>query len=61
VLFRSKYPVRYGDGMYTTGEFIRVERRDLLTFLAEVAKKNGRLTEQHYYIESRYFELEVPK
>ena len=56
----DKYPVEYGDGMYTRGEFIRIGAKDLLAFLQQVKSRAGRLTARHYYFKSRYFVLALP-
>ena len=51
----DKYPVEYGDGMYTRGEFIRIDRKGFEAFLAEVRKRRLRLGTRRYYFDSRYY------
>jgi hypothetical protein len=58
--FWDAYPVLYGDGMYTRGEFIRIDKTSLQKFLEQVRQKGGKLTETKYFFESRYFILELP-
>lgn len=53
----DKYPVEYGDGMYTRGEFIRTDRAGLADFLEEVRKRGLRIKVHVYYFRSRYFVL----
>jgi hypothetical protein len=55
--FWDIYPVYYGDGMYTRGEFISVEKNHLLSFLQQLTEKNKTLIEHPYFFSSRYFEL----
>ncbi len=59
--FWDVYPVFYGDGMYTRGEFIQIGKSELLNFLLQVKAKRGRITENRYYFRSRYFVLELEK
>lgn len=58
--FWDKYPVIYGDGMYTRGEFIEIDKDNALPFLKTVREKSGKLKEFRYYFRSRYFILELP-
>jgi len=51
------YPVTYGDGMYTQGEFIQVTAKQFPAFLATVRVKGDSLTEHQYFFRSRYFKL----
>ena len=54
------YPVFYGDGMYTRGEFIIIRKSGLAPFLKQITDKGGALTEHAYYFHSRYYELVLP-
>lgn len=54
------YPVFYGDGMYTRGEFIEIDGGSLSSFLGQVREKRGSIAQQTYYFRSRYFVLELP-
>ncbi len=56
----ESYPVFYGDGRYTRGEFIRISKADLLRFLRQVYKRGGIIKEEGYFIRSRYFVLKIP-
>jgi HEAT repeat protein len=53
------YPVVYGDGMYTRGEFITLTPAQLPTFLATLREKGGSLTRHTYYFQSGYYELKL--
>ena len=53
----DKYAIEYGDGMYTQGEFIRIDKGNLREFLRAVQARNGRLGVLAYYFRSRYFTL----
>ena len=53
----DKYPIEFGDGMYTRGEFIRIDKGNLREFLRAVQARNGRLGVLAYYFRSRYFTL----
>jgi hypothetical protein len=55
--FWDTYPVYYGDGMYTTGEFINVNKDNMLSFLQRLTEDNRSLKEHYYFFGSRYFEL----
>ncbi|MFO7958215.1 MAG: hypothetical protein R6X33_14105 [Candidatus Brocadiia bacterium] len=57
----GKYPVQYGDGMYTRGEFVHIDAAKLREFLAEVHSRGGSLTDWRYYFRYRYYVLEVPQ
>ena len=59
--FWGRYPVYYGDGMYTQGEFIDVNRADLPGFLKKAGENGGTLTRKEYYFGSGYYELVLPK
>ncbi|MDQ7778877.1 MAG: hypothetical protein RDV41_04105, partial [Planctomycetota bacterium] len=54
------YPVSYGDGMYTRGEFITLDQGNILQFLEKAGEKGGRLTVTFYFFKSRYYELVLP-
>jgi len=55
------YPVEYGDGMYTRGEFVRIDKTNLAAFLEQVRKSKFALKTYRYYFGSRYFILQAPK
>ena len=57
--FWNKYPIRYGDGMYTRGEFIRIDKKNFLAFLDDVQKHKRMLAAQHYFFSARYFTLKT--
>ncbi|MEW6619413.1 MAG: hypothetical protein AB1422_08790 [bacterium] len=59
--FWNIYTVGYGDGMYTRGEFIQINKTSLVDFLEQVKEKDGKITEYKYFFRSRYFVLELPK
>jgi len=59
--FWGRYPVYYGDGMYTQGEFIDVSRADLPGFLKKAGENGGTVTRKEYYFGSGYYELVLPK
>lgn len=59
--FWDTYPVFYGDGMYTHGEFIKVNKTNVLDFLGRVKEKKGNITEYRYFFRARYFVLNLPK
>ncbi|MDD5492018.1 MAG: hypothetical protein PHV60_04985 [bacterium] len=56
----ENYPVSYGDGKYIHGEFIEIAKAELLDFLRQVYKRGGIITEKYYFIQSRYFVLQIP-
>jgi hypothetical protein len=58
--FWGRYPVRYGDGMYTRGEFIEITGPGLLFFLKKVLENRGTIERHDYYFGSRYYELRIP-
>jgi beta-lactamase regulating signal transducer with metallopeptidase domain len=53
----DKYPIEYGDGMYTRGEFIRIDKTNFAAFLDEVRTRDLLLTAHNYFFRSRYFIL----
>jgi hypothetical protein len=55
--FWDRYPVIYGDGMYTRGEFITIEKTQLLEFLTTLSQKKLRLKRHPYFFGSAYYEL----
>jgi len=55
--FWETYPVYYGDGMYTQGEFFYINKTNLLTFMQQLTEKSLSLNQHYYYFNSRYFEL----
>jgi hypothetical protein len=56
--FWDTYPVFYGDGMYTHGEFININKDNMLSFLQRLTENNRSLKEHPYFFSSRYFEIE---
>jgi hypothetical protein len=56
----GQYPVEYGDGMYTRGEFVRIDRTSLATFLEQVRRSKLTLKTYRYYFGSRCFILQTP-
>lgn len=56
-LFWDRFPVRYGDGMYTRGEFIHLGKDELLAFLKLAHGKNKVLDAHSYFFRSEYFFL----
>jgi len=56
--FWDRYPVFYGDGMYTRGEFIIINNDNLLEFLRKVREKGGKIKERPYFFRSMYFVLD---
>lgn len=59
--FWSKYPVYYGDGMYTYGQFIEIDKDNLSAFLKKARQKNCGIKVQKYFFGARYFELVDPQ
>jgi len=55
--FWDRYPVSYGDGMYTDGEFITIEKTQLLEFLTALYHKKLQLKRHPYFFGSAYYEL----
>jgi hypothetical protein len=55
--FWDRYPVSYGDGMYTQGEFITIDKTQLLEFLTTLYQKKLRMKRQPYFFGSAYYEL----
>ncbi len=54
-LFWNKYPVFYGDGMYTHGEYISIKAEDLIGYLSAMNEKGKELKVHTYYFRSRYY------
>ena len=54
------YPVHYGDGMYTRGEFIDIDKSTLADFLQNLLDKKATLKPVNYFFSSRYYALESP-
>ncbi len=57
--FWDHYPVIYGDGMYTQGEFIEITQEQLLDFLRAAYQKGFVLNRRPYYFDSAYYVLEA--
>ena len=55
--FWDRYPVYYGDGMYTDGEFLHVSKKELKDFLLDVRQHKAGLQTVNYFFDSRYYEL----
>jgi hypothetical protein len=55
--FWDKYPIYYGDGMYTNGEFISIDKNNLLLFLKDLTQNRIALKEHSYYFSNKYFEI----
>lgn len=55
--FWDRYPVIYGDGMYTQGEFITIAKTQLLEFLTTLYQKKLQLKRHPYFFGSAYYEL----
>jgi hypothetical protein len=56
----DKYPIEYGDGMYTQGEFIRIGKSNLREFLEAVYARGGHLGVVMNYFHGGYFTLSIP-
>ena len=56
-LFWEQYPVRYGDGMYTDGEFIGLSQKTILSFLKHAHAKRKALRTYNYFFRSCYYVL----
>lgn len=56
-LFWEQYPVRYGDGRYTHGEFIGLNQKTIFGFLKQAHTKRKALRTYNYYFRSRYYVL----
>ena len=59
--FWDTYQVFYGDGMYTQGEFIHINKTELFNFLKKVKGKDMAITQHKYFFRSRYYVLQMPK
>lgn len=55
------YPIYYGDGMYTRGEFIHLQPAQLRAFLLKLQEKDRRLQVHPYFFQLRYYGLKLPK
>ena len=53
----NQYPIQWGDGMYTRGQFIHVDKKDLGGFLARTGTEGYVLERLNYFFESHYFVL----
>ena len=53
------YPVFYGDGMYTNGEFIEITAAQLRDFLLRMREAGGILDTEHYFINGRYYWMKI--
>jgi hypothetical protein len=58
--FWNRYPVYYGDGMYTHGEFLHISGKELKDFLLDLRQHQARLEIVNYFFDSRYFQLVLP-
>lgn len=58
--FWNRYPIRYGDGMYTNGEFITITSDQIRDFLHEVMRSHGSLETVYYFFGSHYYQLHLP-
>jgi hypothetical protein len=59
-LFWDRFPVFYGDGMYTDGEFVHLERDEALEFLRKAQERHMALASHEYFFRSRYFVMGRP-
>lgn len=59
--FWNSYPVYYGDGMYTRGEFLHLNRDSIDDFLRQAYAEGQALKTRTYYFRARYYVLADPR
>jgi hypothetical protein len=55
--FLDQYPVIFGDGMYTHGEFVKVSSADAPQFWERIHKKFA-IKRINYFSDDHYYDLE---
>jgi hypothetical protein len=55
--FLEEYPVFYGDGMYTHGEFVEISPEDAASFMKKIDKKYS-IKRVGYFISQYFYDLE---
>jgi hypothetical protein len=56
-IFWGTYPTYYGDGMYTRGEFLHLNKKQVFEFLQSAKERGYRLGAKEYFFGSRYYTL----
>ena len=57
--FWNRYPVYYGDGMYTDGEFLHISKKELKDFLLDARQHKARFGIHYYFFDARYYVLAI--
>jgi len=55
--FWEHYPVYYGDSMYTRGEFLHLNKGQVVEFLRLARRKGKILKQRNYFFRARYYTL----
>lgn len=55
--FLDEYPVYYGDGMYTHGEFVIISKHQASAFMKKIAERFS-IRRTDYFFKSHYYDLE---